>query len=850
MDAELAGHLESEVQELIARGVPPAQARRQAAATMGRLDAIREECRDSRGTAGWEQLKQDAAFGIRLLLKYRTFSCMALAAMSLGIASTTAVFSLIDGVLLRPLPFPAPDRLFDASDVGMRGPFDTMRANSRLASYAALLGVRAFNTTGRDWPERWKGVEVSANFFDVLGVSPQRGRTFAEGEDRPGKTHVVVLSHAFWQQRFAARSEVLGQPFLLDEIPYEIIGVMPPGFQYPSPEVNFWVPMRLDPRAVGDYWGSGGVIAFARLRDGVTPAAANAELESWMPRIRAMFPWRMPDAWGTDARLTSLRDYLVRGARLRSLLLLAAVALVLLIAIVNVANLMIGQTASRQRELTLRASLGATPARLARQLLTEAIVLAAAGGLLGTLLAFGQLALLKHLLPADTPRLAEVVIDRRILAFTAALSLGSGLLFGLLPAWKARAQRSLAALEGGRTTDGPSGLRTGALLVMTEAAFATVLLVGAGLLLRSLWTMVRADPGFRVESVVTAELSPDRSARASLPKTLALCEQVRLKLSAYPGVLRVAATNALPLTPEASFFTAAIEDHPRPEQEPQYVLWSSVVTPEHLDTLGIRLLQGRGFTAADRDGAPLVALISRATARRFWPNRSPIGRRIRPVWIQEWRTIVGVVDDVKYFSIEGPPKYVDGEVYLPMAQAMSQPQRLSLVARLGGDPAGFEKHLPGMIKEVCANCAVSKIAPMETVVAGAVEAPRSMAWLVGGFAGFALALAAAGIYGVVSHAVLRRTRELGVRLALGSSRGRLAWLVVSSSLRYTVVGTLAGLCVSWALARWIKTLLYGIAEHDLLAFSIPPVVLVAVAILAALVPMSRALRIDPAETLR
>src|SRR6266700_424835 len=237
------------------------------------------------------------------------------------------------------------------------------------------------------------------------------------------------------------------------------------------------------------------------------------------------------------------------------------------------------------------------PARLARHLLTEAIVLAAAGGLLGTLLAFGQLALLKHLLPADTPRLAEVVIDRRILAFTAALSLGSGLLFGLLPAWRARAQRSLAALEGGRATEGPAGLRTGALLVMTEAAFATILLVGAGLLLRSLWTMVQADPGFRVESLVTAELSPDRSAKASLPKTVALYEQVRLKLVAYPGVLSVAATNALPLTPEASFFTASIEDHPRPPQEPQYVLWSSAVTPEHLDVMGIRVLQGRGFTA-------------------------------------------------------------------------------------------------------------------------------------------------------------------------------------------------------------------------------------------------------------
>lgn len=850
MEAELAEHLECETRELIGRGVPATEARRRAAATMGRMDAIKEECRDSRGTAGWEQLKQDISFGVRLLLKNRTFSSMALATMTLGIGSTTAVFSLIDGVLIRPLPFTAPDRLFHADDVEMRGPFDTLRANSRLADYAAHLGVRAFNTTGREWPERLKGSEVSANFFHVLGASPLVGRTFAEGEDRPGKLRVAVLSHAFWVQRYAARPDAIGQQLTLDEAPYEIIGVMPPGFRYPTTAANFWAPMRLDPRAIGEYWGSGGISVFARLRDGVRPEAAQSELRAWIPQIRRMFPWRMPDAWGLGAGLTGLRDHLVAGARVRSLLLLGAVALVLLIAIVNVANLMIGQTAARQRELALRASLGATPGRLARQLLTEAVVLAATGGLLGTLLAFGQLILLKHWLPADTPRLAEVAIDERILAFAAAVSLVSGLLFGLLPAWRARTQQSLAAMECSRSTLSATGLRTDAALVMTEAAFATILLVGAGLLLRSLWTMLQVDPGFRVESVVTAELSPGPAVAASLEKTVALYEQVRVKLTAYPGVMNVAAMNVLPLTRETSAFTAAIEDHPRPPQEPQIPLWCTAVTPEHLETLGIRLLQGRRFTAADRKGAPPVVLISRATAQRYWPDRNPVGKRLRPVSGNEWRTIVGVVGDVKNYSITGPPGWVEGEVYVPLAQAMSRPQVISLIARLGGDSGSFEKRLPEMIKEVCANCAVSKIARMETVVAGAVEAPRSMAWLVGGFALLALGLVVAGVYGVVSHGVLRRTRELGVRLALGASRSRVAWLVVGSSLRCTLVGTAVGLAASWALARWIKTLLYGVAEHDLVSFSIAPLVLVTVAIFASLFPMYRAVRIDPAKSLR
>jgi len=850
MEAELTEHLESEVQELIARGLSPADARKRARVTMGHLDLIREECRDSRGTAGWEQFKQDVFFGVRVLLKNRTFSCIALATMALGIGSTTAVFSLIDGVFIRPLPFPNPERLFHAEHVGMRGPFETLRSNSRQANYAAYLDVHAFNTPGRYWPERLKGSEVSANFFEVLGVRPLLGRAFVEGEDRPENLHVVILSEDFWLRQYAGRRDVLGQFLSLNEASYEIVGVMPAGFRYPAPDANFWVPMRIDARKVGEYWGSGGVKAVARLRPGVTPQAASAELRAWIPRIRVMFPWTMPDDWGREAGLTELHDHLVGDAKLRSILLFGVVGLVLLIAIVNVASLMIGQTAARHRELILRASLGATPARLARQLLTEALVLAAAGGLLGSLLGFGQLTMLKNLLPPDTPRLADVVIDARILVFTAAISLGSGLLFGLLPAWRARTSRSLTTTEETRSPLSPTGLRTHAVLVMAEAAFAVILLVGAGLLLRSLWNLLQVNPGFRVESVVTAELSPNQTVAASVEKTTTLYEQVRAKLAAYPGVRNVAAMSLLPLTPEASFFTASIEDHPLPPQEPQFALWSTTVTPEHLDTLGIPLLQGRRFTAADRRGAPPVVMISRSMARRFWPDRNPIGRRLRPLADGEWRTIVGVVDDVKNYSITGPPEWVEGDVYVPMAQALFPTDAISLIARLDGSPGSFEKRLPEMIKEVCADCALSKIVGMETVVAGATRTPRSTARLVGGFALLAIGLAAAGIYGVVSHSVIRRTRELGVRLALGASRKSIAWLVMGSSLCYTMVGAFTGLFASWALARWISTLLYGIAEHDPVSFLAAPVVLVVVAILASLVPMYRALRIDPAISLR
>lgn len=850
LESELADHIASETEDLIARGVAPADAHRRALESLGRVAVLKDECRDARGTAGWEDLRQDIRFGLRLLLKHRTYSLMALATMALGIGSTTAVYSLVDGVLIQPLPFAEPHKLYDVSVLGMRGPFDTMRANSRFADYAARLGVRPFTTAGRDFPERLPGCEVSANFFRVLGIQPMLGHGFADQDDRPGVRRVALLSYRYWRQRHGGRTDIVGQQLMLDERNYEIVGVMPPEFTHPSTDVSFWVPMTLDPRNSGAYWGVGGVTTIARLRPGASAEAANAELVAWIPRVRALFPWRMPDAWGADARFLPLQQSLVAGAKLPSLLLLGVTALVLLIVIVNLANLTIAQAASRQRELALRASLGATPARLSRQLLTEAILLAIGGGALGMALAFGQFALLKQVLPPGTPRLAEVTISGRILGCSALLSLGTGLLFGLLPAWRARRTVALAASEDSRSTLGPTRLRADGLLVMSEAAFATVLVLSASLLGRSLWTMLQIQPGFRTESVVTAELNLNREAAGSLPKAMSLYGQVQNELSAHAGVTQVAAANLLPLTPEISVFTGAIEDHPRPERAPQIPLWVTFATPGYLSVLDVRLLQGRIFTDADGPEAERVALISRATAKRFWPNQSPIGRRLRPFASEGWRTIVGVVEDVRNFSITGPPDWVEGSVYLPLAQSYYSPRTLSVIARLEGDVEGFERQLPQLIKASCPHCAVSKIRKMDAVVSASVEAPRSLTWLVGGFAVLALGLSAAGIYGVTSHGVIRRRRELGVRLALGASRGQVAWLILSASLRQVLLGTAAGLLLAYVAARAIRSLLYGITEHDPLSLSIAPMVLVMLTIVATLVPVYQAIRIDPVNSLR
>jgi putative ABC transport system permease protein len=362
--------------------------------------------------------------------------------------------------------------------------------------------------------------------------------------------------------------------------------------------------------------------------------------------------------------------------------------------------------------------------------------------------------------------------------------------------------------------------------------------------------MLHVAQGYRVESVVTAQLSPDRSITASLEKTIALYRGVREKLASYPGAIDVAAMSHLPLSSEIAAISCAIEDHPRPPQAAQFVLWTTAVTPELIDTLGMRLLQGRGVTSADSQDSDPVVLVSRAMAQKYWPNRSPIGRRLRLVYQDRWRTIVGVVDNVKAYTLKGPPDWVDGEIYVPFTQATTGPRNLALVARVSNDPSAFERSLPRLAREVCATCAVSQVARMETVVSGAAAAPRSLAWLVGSFAAIALLLAAAGIYGVVSHGVLRRTRELGIRLAIGASPVSVAWLVVRSSLRQVISGAAAGLAASWVVARWIASLLYGVDSHDALSFLLPPVLLVAIALIASLLPMVRAAHIDPATSLR
>jgi predicted permease len=836
LDAELAEHLAAETDALIARGLSREDAARRARQSLGVPLRIAEECRDARGVRWWEHLRQDAGFAVRLLSRRKTFTAIAVGTMALAIGASTAVYTVVDTILLRPLPYPQPERLVATNDLGMYGAYAALRAASRTTDYAAHRGIRSFNLVppGQMIPERVTSSEISPSLTAVLGAAPLVGRAFSD-HDR----HAVIVSRSFWMTRLAGDPTIVGRSLNLDGADYQVVGVMPQGFAFPSADVDLWVPLVIDPTNVGAYWGAGGVSVVGRLRPEATLDTARAELRVQIPRIRAMFPWRMPDLWGAEATLRDMRELLVADVRPRTLTLLGVVALLLLIAVTNVANLMIAQTTARWQEIVMRTALGASVSRLTRQLLTEAFVLAAAGGGCGIALAYAAFGFLRKVLPG-TPRLEEVSVDHRVLAVTTVTVIVTGLLVGLWPAWRVRGTHSFATSGRGATT-GRTALRADALLVMAEAALATLLLVASGLLLHSLWVMSQVRPGFRVESVVTAQIARGTGSMR--------WPAVRDRLLEYPGVRAAAAMNVLPMTAEVTAFAAAIEDHPVAEGDPAFVLWSTVVTPEHRAVLDIPLVEGRAFTETDRDGTEPVVLVSRSTARRFWPGRSPVGRRLKPVWDRQWRTIVGVLDNVRTYGVAGPPDWIAGEVYVPLAQNPGD-QPLSLIARVDGDPAAFRLALPALVYDACHSCAVSKIAAMDEVVADAVAVPRSTAQLVGGFALLALVLAGAGIYGVVNHGVIRRTRELGIRLALGAGRARVAAAVVAASLSSVLAGSAIGLVAAAAVSRLLQSLLFAVGPHDPLSFAAAPALLLLITGAAAAMPVVRALHIDPVKSLR
>lgn len=793
-------------------------------------------------------LIQDLRFGLRVLSKKPGFTLITIITLALGIGANTAIFSVINAVILRPLPFKEPERVVmvwnkgaeaaggDHTPLAVADLLD-WRTQSHTFEEVAAFQYGSFTMTGVETPEWVRGASVTANFFKVLGVQAQLGRTFLPDEERSGAARVVVLSDGFWRRRFGADTQIVGRTINLDGNSFSVVGVMPPALNFPVRETEMWTARQIaTPTRRGPYFFTG----IARLKQGVTLEQAIADTRT----MKSSF-----DGSAFSFNLQTVNDFVVGDVRTALWTLLIAVSLVLLIAAANVANLTLVQAAARTKEISIRTALGAARGRIIRQLLTESLLLAAIGGLIGVLGAIWGVELLVKLAPEDIPRLDQIRMDGRVLGWTAFITLLTGILCGLTPAWQSgRLNLNNVLKESGRgMTEGISQRRWRGMLVVTELALAVLLLVGSGLLLKSLWHLQHVDLGVRTERVLTAYVELPRQRYAEPQQFINFYDQVLEKARALPGVRSVALSNSLP--PNITEFSDdfAIEGHPADKQQTPPIAYMIRVTPDYFSTLGVTLRRGRSFTTADTANSLAVALISETTARQFFPNEDPIGKRINmndqgpPAWVQ----IVGIVTDVKYTGLTGEAQPA---IYQPLAQAQSS--SIALVIKTETDPLSHIASVREMMKSVDSNLPIAANYTLEQLMDLATAQPRFRTTLIALFAALALILACVGIYGVISYTVTQRTHEIGIRLALGAQTRDVLRLVLQQGLLLTLAGVGSGSLAALALTRFMQDLLFSVSATDPLTFIVIALLLISVALLACWIPARRATQVDPLEALR
>lgn len=807
-------------------------------------------------------LSQDLRYAIRILFKSRAFTAIALLTLALGIGVNSAIFSVVNAIVLRPLPYPNSEQLMvvwgnlhkagleeiEISALEFRDFQQQCQAFDHIAAYA----TQGLNLTGVDQPERLRGAAISANLFSTLGLQPALGRNFFPEEDQYGNDARVILSHSLWQRRFAGDPAVINKMVQLDGRTLTIVGVMPADFHFPDKDTEAWIPLAFSPDLLEeDNRGSHFLNVIARLKPNVTQAQGQADLDTVTSRLSREHTSTYRSGFSTTIR--SLHEELVGNLRRAMLVLLGAVGLVLLIACANVAHLRLASATSRYREFAIRAALGANRTRVVRQFLTESVLLSFLGGAAGLALAVWIVRVLVLLMPKDTPRLEEIKLDYRVVLFTLGTSLLTGIVFGLAPAFQvARTNLNDVLKEAGRSGgDTSRRLRLRNLLVVSEFALSLVLLIGAGLMVKSLLRLQEVKPGFDSNKLLTMRIVLPEAKYENFNKSHAFFEQLFDRLQARPEVKAVGGINQLPFGGGGGDRSFSIQDQPTPAGQSRPDEQVRFVTPGYFSTMGIPLLNGRDFTRHDLPDTPQVAIVNSAFARKFWPNGEAIGKRIsfssnNPKWYE----IVGVVGNVKHRGLD----IVDSpELYIPAFQPLfadGNVPPLYLAVRTVNDPLQAVNAMRSEVAAVDRDQPIGSLMTMDQRISDSIAPRRFNMFLLGLFAALALVLAAIGIYGIMAFSVAQRTHEIGVRMALGANAGDVLKLILRNGFTLALIGIVVGLLVAFAATRVLSSLLYDVSATDPAIFLIDALILAGAALLACYIPARRATKVDPLVALR
>jgi putative ABC transport system permease protein len=871
MEAELQFHVDARSEELMQSGVPREEALRRARLEFGGMEGRKEECLEARGASFLDNLIQDLRYGVRTMMRAPGFTATAVLALALGIGANTAIFSVVNAVLLRSLPYDQPDRLVQVWHVPPQATFPGVaefpaspanfldwRNQARSFEGMSAYGRGSYTLTGSGEPETFRMIAVTDGMFSILHARPLLGRGFVSGEDEPGHEHEVVLSYGVWRRRFAGNADIVGKNITLNAQAFTVIGVMGPDFEFPistdpSLQAQMWKPLAWtdQERAIRD---NHNYAAIARLKRGISVKQAQIEMDAISARLAQQYP---DDNKGWGAVAVPLHEDLVGDVRPALLILLGAVVLVLLIACANVANLVLVKSLTRRKEQAVRVALGATRRRLLQQAISETLLLAFAGGALGLVFAHYGVALIVRFLAQRLPRSSEIGLDGWVLAFTAGISLAAGFAAGLLPAFRAaRTDVNEALKQGlGRATSDSGGSRTRDVLVISEIALSLMLLIGAGLLIRSLWMLHRVNPGFEASHVVTMQVSVPIGKFTEPAQQIGYFDRVLDRVRTLPGVQAAGLIDSLPLSDDGSMQPIAVEGRPPAPMADMPEVDVRMISPGYLSAMHLPLIEGRDVDESDVAGRPGAVLISDSMAKLFWPNEDAIGKRLTLYFFpNQARVVVGIVGDVKLYAVNETQR--KATLYFPLGQ-FSAPRGeayrsfgMNLAVRTSAAPVSMASTVGLAIHEVDPEIPVQNVRTMDEMISASLSPQRFTMLLLGAFAGLALLLAVVGIYSVTSYSVSRRTNEMGIRVALGASRTNVLMLVVRHGMMLALIGSAIGVAGALLLSQVMRSQLFGVQPTDVATYVVGACGLMLVVLAASYIPARRAMRVDPMQALR